>query len=169
MSQFEESGSSRWTDARVASFFLLLAKTRKEEITRFDKAQSDVEFGKMLKSRFLSPEQTELQTQLRRNMKHSGGSTSDICGSRLCKYLRSSPSPSKIGSPKWRTTYKRPKRSSMSSKQDGQASSKHPDLLPALSRLFIFFFLRISDHHRSTRSTVLPEISISRFASKRST
>ncbi|KAH9029881.1 hypothetical protein EDB85DRAFT_1965294 [Lactarius pseudohatsudake] len=45
------------------------AKTRKEEITRFDKAQSDVEFGKMLKSRFLSPEQTELQTQLRRNIR----------------------------------------------------------------------------------------------------
>ena len=46
-----------------------LAKTRKEEITRFDKARSDVEFGKMLKSRFLSPEQTELQTQLRRNVR----------------------------------------------------------------------------------------------------
>ena len=46
-----------------------LAKTRKEEITRFDKARSDVEFGKMLKSRFLSPEQTELQTQLRRNIR----------------------------------------------------------------------------------------------------
>ncbi|KAH9038586.1 hypothetical protein EDB84DRAFT_1437153, partial [Lactarius hengduanensis] len=45
------------------------AKTRREEITRFDKAQSDVEFGKMLKSRFLSPEQTELQTQLRRNIR----------------------------------------------------------------------------------------------------
>ena len=51
----------------VFFFFFHLAKTRKEEITRFDKARSDVEFGKMLKSRFLSPEQTELQTQLRRN------------------------------------------------------------------------------------------------------
>jgi hypothetical protein len=49
--------------------FLHLAKTRKEEITRFDKARSDVEFGKMLKARFLSPEQTELQTQLRRNIR----------------------------------------------------------------------------------------------------
>ncbi|KAH8983182.1 hypothetical protein EDB92DRAFT_1891452 [Lactarius akahatsu] len=48
---------------------VLKAKTRKEEITRFDKAQSDVEFGKMLKSRFLSPEQTELQAQLRRNIR----------------------------------------------------------------------------------------------------
>ncbi|KAF8274784.1 hypothetical protein EI94DRAFT_1713043 [Lactarius quietus] len=48
---------------------ILKAKTRKEEIKRFDKARSDVEFGKMLKSRFLSPEQTELQTQLRRNIR----------------------------------------------------------------------------------------------------
>ena len=54
-----------------------LAKTRKEEITRFDKARSDVEFGKMLKSRFLSPEQTELQTQLRRNIRV--GPRTNIC------------------------------------------------------------------------------------------
>ncbi|KAH9029814.1 hypothetical protein EDB85DRAFT_2249877 [Lactarius pseudohatsudake] len=39
-----------------------------EEITCFDKAQSDMKFGKMLKSRFLSPKQTELQTQLHRNI-----------------------------------------------------------------------------------------------------
>ncbi|KAI9512959.1 hypothetical protein F5148DRAFT_972666 [Russula earlei] len=46
-----------------------LAKTRKEEIVRFDKARSDVEFGKMLKARVLSPEQTELQIQLRRDIR----------------------------------------------------------------------------------------------------
>jgi nucleoporin NUP159 len=48
-----------------------LAKTSKEEIARFDKARSDVEFGNMLKTRMLSPEQTELQTQLRRGIQVS--------------------------------------------------------------------------------------------------
>lgn len=48
------------------------AKTRKEEIARFDKARSDVDFGNMLKTRMLSPEQTELQTQLRRGIQVSG-------------------------------------------------------------------------------------------------
>ena len=36
---------------------------------RFDKARSDVEFGRMLRARVLSPEQTELQTQLRRDIR----------------------------------------------------------------------------------------------------
>jgi hypothetical protein len=45
------------------------AKTRKEEIVRFDKARSDVEFGRMLRARILSPEQTELQAQLRRDIR----------------------------------------------------------------------------------------------------
>jgi hypothetical protein len=49
-----------------------LGKTRKEEIVRFDKARLDVEFGKMLKARVLNPEQTELQTQLRRDIRVSG-------------------------------------------------------------------------------------------------
>jgi nucleoporin NUP159 len=48
-----------------------LGKTRKEEIVRFDKARLDVEFGKMLKARVLNPEQTELQTQLRRDIRVS--------------------------------------------------------------------------------------------------
>ncbi|KAI0059163.1 hypothetical protein BV25DRAFT_1918637 [Artomyces pyxidatus] len=47
---------------------LLRAKTRKEEIVHFDKAKSDVEFAKMLKTRFLGPEHTELQTKLRRDI-----------------------------------------------------------------------------------------------------
>jgi len=55
------------------------AKTRKEEIARFDKARSDVEFGKMMKARILSPEQTELQTQLRREMRVCLGYR-DACG-----------------------------------------------------------------------------------------
>lgn len=38
---------------------------------RFDKARSDVEFGRMMKARILSPEQTELQTQLRRDLRVS--------------------------------------------------------------------------------------------------
>jgi len=57
--------------ARVFLRLFVLAKTRKEEIARFDKARSDVEFGKMLKARVLSPEQTELQTQLRRDVRVS--------------------------------------------------------------------------------------------------
>ncbi len=67
--QLELLRGSQRTDERIV--FFLLAKTRREEITRFDKARSDVEFGKMLKGRFLSPEQTELQTQLRRNIRVS--------------------------------------------------------------------------------------------------
>ena len=51
--------------------FCFLAKTRKEEIVRFDKAGSDVEFERMMKARILSPEQTELQTQLRRDLRVS--------------------------------------------------------------------------------------------------
>jgi hypothetical protein len=38
---------------------------------RFDKARSDVEFEKMMKARILNPEQTELQTQLRRDLRVS--------------------------------------------------------------------------------------------------
>ncbi|KAI0315558.1 hypothetical protein OF83DRAFT_1173706 [Amylostereum chailletii] len=48
---------------------VLRAKTRREEIVRFNKAKSDAEFSKMLQSRFLSPEHVELQTQLRRNIR----------------------------------------------------------------------------------------------------
>lgn len=46
----------------------LKAATRKEEIERFNKAKSDEEFKKMLKSRSLGPENFEAQTQLRRNI-----------------------------------------------------------------------------------------------------
>ncbi|KAH9072070.1 hypothetical protein EDB83DRAFT_193120 [Lactarius deliciosus] len=66
--QLELARSEDYTTIRELEIGVLKAKTREEEITRFDKAQSDVKFGKMLKSRFLSPEQTELQTQLRRNI-----------------------------------------------------------------------------------------------------
>ncbi|KAI9454582.1 hypothetical protein BJY52DRAFT_1284294 [Lactarius psammicola] len=67
--QLELARSEDRATIRELEIGVLKAKTRKEEITRFDKARSDVEFGKMLKSRFLSPEQTELQTQLRRNIR----------------------------------------------------------------------------------------------------
>ena len=53
----------------VLTSFFFSAKTRKEEIVRFDKARSDVEFGRMLRARILSPEQTELQAQLRRDIR----------------------------------------------------------------------------------------------------
>ncbi|KAH8094446.1 hypothetical protein BXZ70DRAFT_947463 [Cristinia sonorae] len=48
---------------------LLRATTRKEEIIRFDKASTDAEFAKLLKSRTLGPEHLETQTQLRRQIR----------------------------------------------------------------------------------------------------
>ena len=49
------------------SFFI--AKTRKEEIARFQKAKNDQEFAKMLKSRSLGPELSETQMHLRKNIR----------------------------------------------------------------------------------------------------
>ncbi|TFK72992.1 hypothetical protein BDN72DRAFT_762517 [Pluteus cervinus] len=50
---------------------MLKAGTRKEEISRFKKANSDQEFSKMLKSRTLGPEHLETQIQLRRKIRAS--------------------------------------------------------------------------------------------------
>jgi hypothetical protein len=50
---------------------------------RFDKARSDVEFGRMLRTRILSPEQTELQTQLRRDIR-VGRSSSAYASAYAC-------------------------------------------------------------------------------------
>ncbi|KAG7089627.1 hypothetical protein E1B28_011292 [Marasmius oreades] len=49
---------------------MIKAGTRREEIARFNKAKSDNEFAKMLKSRTLGPEHLETQTQLRRNIRN---------------------------------------------------------------------------------------------------
>ncbi|KAJ3867398.1 hypothetical protein EV359DRAFT_78647 [Lentinula novae-zelandiae] len=46
-----------------------MIKGKREEIARFNKAKSDNEFSKMLKSRTLGPEHLENQTQLRRNIR----------------------------------------------------------------------------------------------------
>ncbi|KAI6000393.1 hypothetical protein F5J12DRAFT_681876, partial [Pisolithus orientalis] len=48
---------------------MLKAMTKQEEIVRFDKARTDVEFAKMLKVRTLGPEYLEIQTQLRRDIR----------------------------------------------------------------------------------------------------
>ena len=48
---------------------LFLAKTRKEEIARFNKAKNDKEFAKMLKSRSLGPELSETQMHLRKSIR----------------------------------------------------------------------------------------------------
>ncbi|KAG5646794.1 hypothetical protein DXG03_002171 [Asterophora parasitica] len=48
---------------------MLKANTRKEEISRFNKAKNDKEFARMLKARTLGPEHLETQTQLRRNIR----------------------------------------------------------------------------------------------------
>ncbi|KAF9000641.1 hypothetical protein BDQ17DRAFT_1426983 [Cyathus striatus] len=49
---------------------MLKATTRKEEISRFDKAKNDTDFAKMLRSRTLGPEHLESQTQLRRSIRN---------------------------------------------------------------------------------------------------
>lgn len=46
-----------------------VAKTRKEEIVRLEKANSDADFTRMLKTRSLNPEHMERQTQLRREIR----------------------------------------------------------------------------------------------------
>lgn len=51
------------------SLIILSAGTRKEEIVRFNKANTDTEFAKMLKVRTLGPEHLETQSQLRRNIR----------------------------------------------------------------------------------------------------
>ncbi|KAG8212928.1 hypothetical protein J3R82DRAFT_11286 [Butyriboletus roseoflavus] len=48
---------------------MLKVTTRKEEIIRFNKAKTDVEFAKMLKIRTLAPEYSETQSQLRKNIR----------------------------------------------------------------------------------------------------
>jgi len=49
--------------------FLSIAKTRKEEIARFQKAKNDKEFAKILKSRSLGPELSETQMHLRKSIR----------------------------------------------------------------------------------------------------
>ncbi|KAF5367090.1 hypothetical protein D9758_003977 [Tetrapyrgos nigripes] len=48
---------------------MIKANTRREEVARFNKAQADNEFSKMLKLRTLGPEHQENQTQLRRSIR----------------------------------------------------------------------------------------------------
>ncbi|KAF8656789.1 hypothetical protein AX16_002341 [Volvariella volvacea WC 439] len=48
---------------------MLKANTRREEIARFTKANSDNEFSRMLKARTLGPEHLETQTHLRRSIR----------------------------------------------------------------------------------------------------
>ncbi|KAF8969236.1 hypothetical protein BDZ97DRAFT_1796720 [Flammula alnicola] len=48
---------------------MLKAGTRREEIARFNKAKSDKEFAKILRSRTLGPEHSETQTHLRKNIR----------------------------------------------------------------------------------------------------
>ncbi|KAI0297266.1 hypothetical protein B0F90DRAFT_1918788 [Multifurca ochricompacta] len=67
--QLEIARSEDCVTIRELETSMLKTKTRKEEIARFEKARSDAEFEKMLRARFLSPEQTELQTQLRRDIR----------------------------------------------------------------------------------------------------
>ncbi|KII89617.1 hypothetical protein PLICRDRAFT_557766 [Plicaturopsis crispa FD-325 SS-3] len=56
---------------REVEGLMLKAGTRKEEIARFGKAQTDAEFTRMLKVRTLGPEHLETQSQLRRDIRVS--------------------------------------------------------------------------------------------------
>ncbi|EAU85586.2 hypothetical protein CC1G_06299 [Coprinopsis cinerea okayama7 len=49
---------------------MLKANTRREEIIRFNKAQNDADFAKMLKMRSLGPEHSESQTHLRKTVRN---------------------------------------------------------------------------------------------------
>ena len=53
-------------DAIGLIMFISQAKTRKEEIGRFNRAKDDKEFAKVLRARSLGPEHLETQAQLRR-------------------------------------------------------------------------------------------------------
>ena len=79
----------------------------------------------MMKARILSPEQTELQTQLRRDLRVSFERNTR----RVYTQAHAYHSQSKIGSQNWKIIYKPPKRSFTSSRQESPASSKHPSLL----------------------------------------
>ncbi|KAF8135179.1 hypothetical protein EV363DRAFT_1123762, partial [Boletus edulis] len=48
---------------------MLKINTRKEEIIRFNEAETDAEFAKILKIRTLAPEYSETQSQLRKNIR----------------------------------------------------------------------------------------------------
>jgi hypothetical protein len=72
----------------------------------------------MMKARILNPEQTELQTQLRRDLRVSRG------GGRVYTQAHAYYSLFKIGSQSWKIIYKLPKRSLTSSRQEGPASSE---------------------------------------------
>ncbi|KAJ3728788.1 hypothetical protein C8R42DRAFT_545103, partial [Lentinula raphanica] len=69
ISELKASTEKQNEDIRATHLKILAAGTRREEIARFNKAKSDNEFLKMLKSRTLGPEHLENQTQLRRNIR----------------------------------------------------------------------------------------------------
>ncbi|RDB29456.1 hypothetical protein Hypma_014815 [Hypsizygus marmoreus] len=69
LEEMEESRASQKQTIREIQSSMLKAGTRKEEISRFNKANRDKDFAKMLKARTLGPEHLEAQTQLRRNIR----------------------------------------------------------------------------------------------------
>ncbi|GAW05800.1 hypothetical protein LENED_007680 [Lentinula edodes] len=67
--ELKDFAGKQKADIREIGKSMIKAGTRREEIARFNKAKSDNEFSKMLKSRTLGPEHLENQTQLRRNIR----------------------------------------------------------------------------------------------------
>jgi len=69
IAELTEMKAQRLKSIRELESSLLRATMRKEEIIRFNKASTDAEFTKLLKSRTLGPEHLETQTQLRRSIR----------------------------------------------------------------------------------------------------
>ncbi|KAF9072966.1 hypothetical protein BDP27DRAFT_1319723 [Rhodocollybia butyracea] len=69
ISELKSSAEKQKEELRELGKSIIKAGTRREEIARFNKAKSDNEFSKMLRSRTLGPEHLENQTQLRRNIR----------------------------------------------------------------------------------------------------
>ncbi|KIK63689.1 hypothetical protein GYMLUDRAFT_40753 [Collybiopsis luxurians FD-317 M1] len=69
IAELKASTGKQKEEIRDVGKMMIKAGTRREEIARFNKAKSDNEFSKMLKSRTLGPEHLESQTQMRRNIR----------------------------------------------------------------------------------------------------
>ncbi|KAJ3786013.1 hypothetical protein GGU10DRAFT_311953 [Lentinula aff. detonsa] len=67
--ELKASTEKQKEDVRDIGKSMIKAGARREEIARFNKAKSDNEFSRMLKTRSLGPEHLENQTQLRRNIR----------------------------------------------------------------------------------------------------
>jgi nucleoporin NUP159 len=66
-----KGANPRAQNKNTFTYMAISANTRKEEIARFNRANTDAEFARMLKIRTLGPEHLETQSQLRRDIRVS--------------------------------------------------------------------------------------------------